>query len=84
MRAFIKFAVVAICAGLLLTSEPVSLWAAPLAVAQPDAVTPDGGRDYGPLVNGMREGHGRVEWDNGSRYEGDFAQGFYSVTDGSC
>ncbi len=77
MRAFIKFAVVAICAGLL-SSEPVSLWAAPPAVAQPDAVTPDGGRYYGPLVNGMREGHGRVEWDNGSRYEGDFAQGFYS------
>ena len=77
MRAFIKIAVVAACAGLL-SSEPARLQAAPLSVTQPDAVTPDGGRYYGPLVGGMRHGHGRVEWDNGSRYEGEFAQGLFS------
>ena len=76
MRAFIKIAVVAACAGLL-SSEPGRLQAAPLSVTQPDAVTPDGGRYYGPLVGGMRQGHGRIEWDNGSRYEGEFAQGFF-------
>ena len=77
MRAFIKIAVVAACAGLL-SSEPARLQAAPLSVTQPDAVTPDGGRYYGPLVGGMRQGQGRIEWDNGSRYEGEFAQGFFS------
>jgi len=77
MRAFIKIAVVAVCAGLL-SSQPAPLHAAPLSVTQPDAVTPDGGRYYGPLVGGMRQGHGRIEWDNRSRYEGEFAQGFFS------
>jgi len=77
MRAVTKFAVVAACAALL-SSEPTALRAVTLSVTQPDAVTPDGGRYYGPLVGGLRQGHGRVEWDNGSRYEGEFAQGFYS------
>jgi len=77
MRVLIKVAVVAACAALL-SSEPVPLHAAPLLLSQPDAVTPDGGRYYGPLAGGMLQGHGRIEWDNGSRYEGGFAHGFFS------
>lgn len=45
---------------------------------QPDAVTPDGGRYYGPLVNGLRQGQGRVEWGDGARYEGEFKAGQYA------
>ena len=44
----------------------------------PDAVTVDGGRYYGPLVNGRLHGLGRVEWDDGTRYEGHFANGVIS------
>ncbi|MGH8741676.1 MAG: C13 family peptidase [Burkholderiales bacterium] len=40
-----------------------------------DAVTPDGGRYYGPLVDGRLHGRGRIEWRNGARYEGEFADG---------
>ncbi len=43
--------------------------------ATPDAITPDGGRYYGPLVNGKLQGSGRIEWANGEVYEGDFADG---------
>jgi hypothetical protein len=46
--------------------------------ATPDAVTPDGGRYYGPLVDGKLQGKGRIEWDNGSSYEGEFANGLMS------
>ncbi len=44
----------------------------------PAAVTPDGGRYFGPLVNGKLHGKGRIEWSNGTRYEGEFADGLYS------
>lgn len=44
----------------------------------PDAVTADGGHYYGLLVNGMRQGYGRVEWSNGARYEGGFDRGLFS------
>jgi hypothetical protein len=43
--------------------------------AAPDAVTPDGGRYYGPLRDGKLHGRGRIEWANGARYEGEFANG---------
>ena len=43
--------------------------------ATPNAITPDGGRYYGPLVNGKLHGSGRIEWGNGEVYEGDFANG---------
>jgi hypothetical protein len=76
MRAFIKIVLLAVCAAL--SSEPAPLWAVGSSVTQPDAVTPDGGRYYGPLVDGMRQGHGRIEWNNGSSYEGEFEQGLYS------
>ena len=56
-----------------------ALLAAP-AVAQtrPDALTPDGGRYFGPLRNGKLHGQGRIEWGNGSVYEGGFADGLMS------
>ena len=44
----------------------------------PDAMTPDGGRYYGPLVEGKLHGRGRIEWDNGTVYEGEFAKGMMS------
>src|SRR4051812_40595094 len=54
--------------------------AAPAAFAAgtPDAVTPDGGRYYGPLAGGKLHGHGRIEWGNGAVYEGELANGLVS------
>jgi len=52
--------------------------AAPAPAAVPDAVTVDGGRYYGPLVDGKLHGRGRLEWENGARYEGEFANGLAS------
>ncbi|MGZ5147983.1 MAG: hypothetical protein ACXWCP_30995, partial [Burkholderiales bacterium] len=48
------------------------------APSEPTAVTPDGGRYFGALVNGKFDGTGRIEWDNGSSYEGSFSQGYFS------
>ncbi|MBS1145260.1 MAG: motif family protein [Proteobacteria bacterium] len=44
----------------------------------PAAITPDGGRYWGPLVGGIRQGEGRVEWSNGSSYSGGFVNGLFS------
>lgn len=65
-----------ICLSLL----PALLTAAPAkeAVSPPTAITPDGGRYWGPLVQGIRQGQGRVEWPNGSSYVGSFAHGLFS------
>lgn len=46
--------------------------------AEPDAITPDGGRYYGPLRDGKLHGRGRIEWANGARYEGGFEDGLMS------
>lgn len=46
--------------------------------ASPSVVTPDGGRYYGPLVDGKFNGKGRIEWDSGARYEGTFKNGLFS------
>jgi hypothetical protein len=46
--------------------------------SRPDSVTADGGRYYGPMVDGKFHGRGRIEWDNGDRYEGEFAKGLFS------
>src|SRR5262245_25755341 len=46
--------------------------------ATPDAITVDGGRYFGPLVDGKLHGRGRVEWENGTVYEGEFAKGLMS------
>jgi hypothetical protein len=43
----------------------------------PAAITPDGGRYYGPLIEGRRHGKGKIEWDNGARYEGGFENGLF-------
>ena len=40
-------------------------------------VTPDGGRYRGPLVDGLRSGKGRVDWENGAYFEGNFDRGLY-------
>jgi hypothetical protein len=48
------------------------------APAEPAAVTADGGRYYGALVDGKFEGPARMEWDTGQRYEGTFAAGYFS------
>jgi len=58
-----------------LTTCFLALAAAAAAAATPDAVTPDGGRYYGPLKDGTLHGRGRIEWDNQNFYEGDFAHG---------
>ena len=39
------------------------------AAARPDAVTPDGGNYFGPLVDGRMHGRGRLEYANGARYD---------------
>jgi hypothetical protein len=57
------------CTAVLLC--PLLLWAAP------DALTPDGGRYFGPLHDAKLHGAGRLEWDNGARYEGEFAEGLF-------
>ena len=44
----------------------------------PAAVTADGGRYFGALVDGRRQGEGRIEWDNGALYEGGFDNGLFS------
>ncbi len=43
--------------------------------AAPDAVFADGGRYFGPLRDGVADGHGMVEWTNGDRYVGGFRAG---------
>ncbi|HEX6154702.1 MAG TPA: C13 family peptidase [Burkholderiales bacterium] len=56
-----------------------ALLAAPAgAQTRPDALTPDGGRYFGPLRNGKLHGQGRIEWGNGSVYEGGFVDGLMS------
>ncbi len=44
----------------------------------PAAKTPDGGRYWGPLVGGLLQGEGRIEWSNGASYSGGFTQGLFS------
>ena len=52
---------------------------AAFAAGKPDAVTPDGGSYYGPLVGGKLHGRGRIEWPSGVFLTaGDFANGTMS------
>ncbi|NBB92584.1 MAG: peptidase C13 [Gammaproteobacteria bacterium] len=46
----------------------------------PDAVLADGGRYFGPLVDGRMHGEGELVWDNGARYQGGFENGLMSGT----
>lgn len=48
------------------------------AKEQVDSYSSDGGRYYGPLVDGKRHGSGRLEWNNGTSYEGGFSNGLFS------
>jgi len=45
--------------------------------AQPDAITADGGKYYGTLLNGKFHGKGRIVWENGAVYKGEFENGYY-------
>ena len=58
--------------GALLVGAPSVYAADP---AKPDAISADGGRYYGALVDGRFHGRGRMEWSHGDRYEGEFAAG---------
>ena len=66
-------------AGLLLFA---ALGMPPLCAAPPAAVpaaeTADGGRYFGPLVDGKMHGQGRLEYASGAFYEGGFARGVFS------
>lgn len=64
------------CSICLLLAGPVILHAD--TDRGPAVVTADGGRYYGALVDGMRQGHGKIEWPNGARYTGGFDKGLYS------
>lgn len=69
----------ACCLGLAMAANWCS-FAAP-AASQADAILlPDGGRYTGPLLDGVRQGSGTVEWSNGARYDLGFAAGLYSGT----
>lgn len=62
----------------VLALAPASARAGDAASGPPAAITPDGGRYWGPLVGGVRQGEGRVEWSDGSTYTGGFVNGMFS------
>lgn len=62
----------------VLALAPSAVEAADAASGPPAAITPDGGRYWGPLVGGLRHGEGRVEWSDGSTYAGGFVNGKFS------
>ena len=41
----------------------------------PAALTPDGARYYGPLVEGVMHGRGEIRYQDGRKYRGEFARG---------
>lgn len=64
-----------IASGVLLLVVSVSL----LALSNsPDTVLADGGRYFGPLVDGRLHGEGELEWESGARYVGNFEHGLMS------
>ncbi|MEO6919406.1 MAG: C13 family peptidase [Collimonas sp.] len=71
----LKFASGKIMVAVLTCLMTATASAAPVA---PDAVTPDGGKYYGPLVDGKLQGKGKIEWTNGDAYEGNFDRGLFS------
>ena len=76
-RCFAGLALV-LCSALSVAAEP-----------RPDALTPDGGRYYGPIVDGRFNGQGRIVYPDGRKYSGDFlraeyhGQGRYEDSDGN-
>ncbi|MFN0314556.1 MAG: C13 family peptidase [Burkholderiales bacterium] len=70
-RALALAAILAVCVAWMISAPARNNGA-------PDALTPDGGYYFGKLVNAKLHGKGRIEWENGARYEGEFAAGLYS------
>lgn len=62
----------------ILAIAPGAGLAAERANEPPVAITPDGGHYWGPLIGGLRQGEGRVEWSNGATYTGGFEDGLFS------
>lgn len=62
----------------ILSITPFCAYATDATNPPPTAITPDGGRYWGPLVGGLRQGEGRVEWSNGASYLGSFVNGLFS------
>ena len=62
----------------VLALAPARAGADNAASGPPAAITPDGGRYWGPLVDGLRQGEGRVAWRDGSTYTGGFVDGMLS------
>ncbi len=75
--------------ALALAGGVASAWLVVHAQREPTVVLPDAGRYYGPLIDGLLEGEGRLEWPTGARYEGEFqgglmhGQGRYRYADGA-
>jgi len=61
--------------AIVLLVASVSLFA---LSSSPHAILADGGRYFGPLVDGRLHGEGELEWESGARYVGDFEQGLMS------
>jgi hypothetical protein len=72
-----SFIYAAIAASFIFATE-LNAYAQAATATAPDAMTPDGGRYYGPLVDGKMQGHGKLVWANGAYYEGDFDKGMMS------
>jgi hypothetical protein len=69
----------ALRAAICVVAMGIAPSASSVAADQPAAVTtPDGGHYRGPLVQGLRAGQGRIDWDNGAYYEGGFVRGLFS------
>lgn len=57
----------------------LTLLSFPLAAQEHAALqAADGSLYNGPLINGLREGEGKLTWPNGARYEGSFSGGLIS------
>ncbi len=62
--------------GALLTLSMYPTWASESGTL-PASILPDGSRYYGPLVNELMHGQGRLSFGEGGLYEGGFKAGLY-------
>ena len=65
----ILFSALAACAGRAPLNSVIP------AAGHKQILLPDGARYKGPLVGGLMEGQGTLNWPNGSRYDGEFHHG---------